>query len=255
MSLPRLVLCLTLLGSSLVFAQTPEEWTPYKAPANQGPTPPPLIPASPPSEPPASEPPASEPPASEPPASEPPRSVSIRPTLASGASEGSQAALRLVVAPFGGTVTGMMGLIIGAVPTALVALPFCLGSHDFDTPGCAITVGTGLSLSYTAGVSLGVTFIGGVLGGRGELMPTVFGSLAGAAVGAGIGVATQSTPGLLIGLAVGPLVGAVAGYEFSHAEATQAGKPALQARSGFRVMPLAGATPRGGLLAGLAGQF
>jgi hypothetical protein len=260
MSLPRLVLCLTLLGSSLGFAQAPEEWTPYTAPANQGPTPPPLVPASPPSEPPASAPPASEPPtsepsASEPPASEPPRNVRIRPIRASGASEGSQTALRLVVAPFGGTVTGMMGLIIGAVPTALIALPFCVGSQDFDNPGCAIAVTTGLSLSYTAGVSLGITFIGGVLGGRGELMPTVFGSLAGAAVGAGIGVATQSIPGLLIGLAVGPLVGAVTGYEFSHAEAPQAGKPALQARSGFHVMPMASATPRGGLLAGLAGQF
>ncbi len=246
MSLPRLVLCLTLMGSSLGFAQTPEEWTPYSQPANPGTTQPPLVPATPPSE---------VSPPSEPPEQTPPQGVLIPHRPGPGESEGDHTALRLVVAPWAGTVMGMMGLVIGAVPSALLALPFCLGTQGIESSRCAIAVATGLSLSYTAGTALGITITGKLLGGRGEGLPTFLGALAGAATGAGIGVATRSDPGLVLGLAVGPIIGAVLGYEFSHGMATQTDQPELQARSGFRVMPMAGATPRGGLLGGLAGQF
>ncbi|MFL5344819.1 MAG: hypothetical protein ACJ8AT_08495 [Hyalangium sp.] len=251
MSLSRLVLCLTLLGSSLGFAQTPEEWTPYAPPANEGTTPPPLVPANPPSEPP---PPSEAPPPSTPPAPPPPRGESIRHPV-SGTTEAGQTALRLVVDPWAGSITGMMGLVIGVVPSAIIGLPFCLGTQGTERPACAIAVSTGLGLSYTAGVALGIYFVGGVMDGRGEGLPTFLGALAGATVGAGIGVSTQDTPALFLGLAVGPLLGAVLGYEFSHANAAPPDKPALQSRSGFRVMPMASATPRGGFLGGLCGQF
>lgn len=269
MSLCRLVLCLTLLGPSLGFAQTPEEWTPYTPPANQGTTPPPLVPANPPSEPPppSQPPPSSEfpsppeaPPLSQPPppsaspATPPPQGESIRPSVG-GPTDAGETALRLIVDPWAASITGMMGLVIGIIPSAIVALPFCLGTEGTRRPACAIAVSTGLGLSYTAGVSLGIYFVGGVMGGQGEGLPTFLGALAGTTVGAGVGISTRNTATLILGLAVAPIVGAVLGYEFSHANAEPKDKPGLQSRSRFRVIPMAGATPGGGLLGGLCGQF
>jgi hypothetical protein len=168
----------------------------------------------------------------------------------------TQRAVRLISLPFTGAVTGMMGVILGTVPTAVVAIPFCVGADDFDSdPTCAIAIGTGLSLSYSVGITLGVTLIGNRLGGQGDGVLTFLSALAGAALGSGIGIATQSTGALILGLSIGPLIGATMGYEISHTLNTQPLGPELQARSGFRVMPVISATPGGGILGGLAGRF
>ncbi|WP_224240700.1 hypothetical protein [Hyalangium gracile] len=247
MSLPRLVLCLSLLVSSLGFAQSAEEWTPYTPPASEGTTPPPLVPAPAPSE--------ARPPAPPPaPESAAPHGELI-PRDGAPIDEGASSALRLVLTPWAGAVTGLAGLIIGTVPTALLALPFCLDGEGFDERPCAIAAATGLSVSYALGVTAGVALFGGMLDGRGDWVPALMGALAGAALGGGIGAASESLGAFVIAVALAPLFGAVIGYEYSHSQNTLPQGPELRARSGFQVVPVVGATPRGDILGGLAGRF
>lgn len=248
----RLVLCLTLLLPSLGYAQTPDEWTPYTPPAAETAPPPPLVPA-----PPLPQPqPPSHPLPSQDSEEEVPEGEIIPRDLAARRAASTQTALRLIVTPWSGAITGMMGIIIGSVPTALIALPFCAGTRDLgENPSCAIAVSTGLGVTYSVGVTMGVMLVGKVLGGEGDGVLTFLSALAGAAVGAGIGIASQSTGALILGMSIGPLIGAGAGYEISHTLYTQPPEPGLQARSGFRVVPLVGATPGGGILGGLAGRF
>jgi hypothetical protein len=245
----RLVLCLTLLVPGLGFAQTPDEWTPYTPPAAELPPPPPLVPA-----PPLPQPAPPAPPQAA--AEEEPEGEIIPRDLTEQRASSTQTVLRLIITPWSGAITGMMGVILGAVPAAIVALPFCAGTNGFDDePRCAIAAGAGLSVSYSVGVTLGVIFVGKMMGGQGDGFMTFLGALAGVAVGSGIGISSQSTGALILGLALGPLIGAVTGYELSHTLLMQHEGPELQARSGFRVVPMAGATPGGGILAGLAGRF
>jgi hypothetical protein len=252
----RLVPCLILLLPSLGFAQTPDEWTPYTPPAEETSPPPPLVPAPPVPQPPPPQPPPPQPPPSRALAEEPSQELRISQDLIAQRNASAQRAVRLIGLPFTGAITGMMGVIVGVFPTAVVALPLCLRTDDFgDNPACAIAAGTGLSVSYAVGVTLGVTFVGNRLGGQGDGVLTFLSALAGAAVGSGIGIASQSTGALILGLALGPLIGATVGYELSHTVKTQPLGPELQARSGFRVMPVLGATPGGGILGGLAGRF
>lgn len=249
MSLWRLVPCLMLLLPGLGFAQTSEEWTPYIPPAEEATTPPPLVPATPPPEAPAPETPP-------PPQQEPPKGEVIPRDLSPRRTSSHQTAVRLLLTPWSGAITGMMGTIAGIIPTTLLALPFCVGTQGFDEdPECGFAVGAGLSLSYAVGVTMGVVLVGKLMGGQGDGLLTFLGALAGVAVASGIGIASQSPGTLLVGLIVGPLIGAAAGYEFSHALNTQPAGPRFQARSGFRVTPLAGLTPRGGFLAGFTGRF
>jgi hypothetical protein len=155
--------------------------------------------------------------------------------------------MRLVVTPWAGVVTGMMGVIVGVVPSAIIALPFCVGAQELDEPRCAITAIMGLALSYSVGASVGISFTGGVLGGRGDFVLTLLGSIAGAALGAGIGIATRSTEGMILALSICPLIGAVVGYEVSHSQAF--------GLEGVQLAPVFGATLRGGILGGIAGRF
>jgi hypothetical protein len=251
MSLWRLVPCLTLLLPSLGFAQTPDEWTPYTPPAEETAPPPPLVPA-----PPVPQPPPPQPTPSQAPREEPSQEERLSQDLIAQRAASTQRAVRLISLPFTGAITGMMGVILGTVPTAVVAIPFCVASDGFGSdPSCAIAVGAGLSLSYSVGVTLGVTLVGNRLGGQGDGVLTFLSALAGSAVGSGIGIATRSTVALILGMSIGPLIGATMGYELSHTVNTQPPAPELQARSGFRVMPVIGATPGGGILGGLAGRF
>jgi len=249
MSPARLVLCLTLLVPSLGFAQTTEEWTPYTPPATESTSPPPLVPATP-------LPPPPLPPSQAPAAEAPPRGELIPRRLPGQKGEPDQAALRLIIMPWSGVIMGMAGLIVGIVPSAILALPFCIGTDGLsDEPRCAIALSAGLGLSYSVGVTMGVTIVGRMTGGEGDGMMTFLGALAGVAVGSSIGVATQSTGGLILGLSLAPVLFAVTAYELSHHLAMQPAGPELQARSRFRLMPVVGVTPRGGLLGGLAGRF
>jgi len=253
MSLWRLVPCLILLlPPSLGFAQTQDEWTPYTPPAEETAPPPPLVPAPPVPQPPPPQP----PPPSQIPAEEPSQEERISQDLIAQRNASSQRAVRLLGLPFTGAITGMMGVIMGSIPTAVVAIPFCVASDGFgEDPSCAIALSAGLSVSYSVGVTLGVTLVGNRLGGQGDGLLTFLSALAGAAAGSGIGIASKSTSALILGLSIGPLVGATVGYELSHTVNTQPFGPELQARSGFRVMPVIGATPGGGILGGFAGRF
>ncbi|HYH98221.1 hypothetical protein [Hyalangium sp.] len=255
MSLARLVLCLTLLLPSLGFAQTPEEWTPYTPPAEETATPPPLVPAPPlPPPPPPQQAPTVGPPQA--PAEAPPEGEIIPRDLTAQRAASDQKALRLIITPWSGVIMGMAGVIVGAIPTAILALPFCVGTDGLtEEPRCAIAISAALSVSYSVGVTMGVTIVGRMMGGQGDGVMTFLGALAGVAVGSGIGVASQSTGGLVLGLTLAPLLFAVTAYELSHVLATQPTGPEVQARSGFRVMPVVGVTPQGGLLGGLAGRF
>jgi hypothetical protein len=252
----RLVLCLTLLLPGLGFAQTPDEWTPYTPPAEETAPPPPLVPAPPLPQPPPPRPAPSRPPPTQAPEEQAPEGEIIPRDPVAQRADSAQTTLRLIITPWSGAIAGMMGVIIGSVPTAIVALPFCLGADDFeDEPQCTIAVGAGLSLTYAVGVTLGVTLVGKMMGGQGDGVMTFLAALAGAAAGSGIGIASRSTGALILGLALGPLIGAVVGYEISHSMYTQPASSEPQARSGFRVMPMAGVTPGGGILGGLMGRF
>ncbi len=255
----RLVLCLPLLLPTLGFAQTPDEsdeWTPYTPPAEETAPPPPLVPAPPLPQPPPPQPAPSPPPPSQASEAEAPKGEIIPRNLTPWRATPDNAALRLVVSPWSGVIVGMMGMMIGSIPTALVALPFCGNLTDFDEdPPCAVAIGTGLALTYAGGVTAGVALMGKVFGGKGDLMMTFFSALAGAAVGAGIGIASQSVGVLILGMALGPIIGATVAYELSHSMNTQPSGLRPQARSGFGVMPVVGTTPRGGILGGLAGRF
>jgi hypothetical protein len=248
MSPARLVLCLSLLVPGLGFAQAAEEWTPYTPPATESTSPPPLVPATPLPPPP--------PPPSQAPVETPPKGELIPRRLPGQQGESDQAALRLIIMPWSGVIMGMAGAIVGIVPSAILAIPFCVGTNGpDDEPRCGIAIAAGVGLSYSVGVTLGVTLVGRMTGGEGDGMMVFLGALAGAAVGSGIGVANQSTGLLVLGLALGPVLFATAAYELSHHLARQATGMELQARSRFRVMPVVGVTPGGGLLGGLAGRF
>ncbi|MBN1207598.1 MAG: hypothetical protein JXB05_22210 [Myxococcaceae bacterium] len=244
MNLCRLVVCLTLLAPSVGFAQSSEEWNPYIPPAAEATTPPPLVPAPTPPSVPAPPAPSRALAKEENTPSEP----AVRPS-------GNLTALRLIATSGSGAVGGFVAIFAGIVPSAVVAIPFCASTDFEDEPPCAVSIATALSLSYSVGVTLGVTFTGKLLGGQGDGLVTFFGALAGAAVGGGIGVASENAAALTLGLTLGPLLFAAIGYEVSHSMATRPFEPGLEARAGFRVMPVVGTTPRGGVLGGLAGRF
>jgi hypothetical protein len=149
----------------------------------------------------------------------------------------------------------MMGGIVGLVPTALIALPFCVDFDEEVRPSCAVSFLTGASVSVSLGVATSVYFTNRFLGGRGEFLPTLIGALAGSAVGGSMGVSTSNLTILFVGLAVGPIIGAALGYELSHALSVEPNGPGPQAHAALQVMPVLGATPKGGLLGGLAGRF
>jgi hypothetical protein len=246
MNLCRLVLCLTLLASSLGFAQGAEEWTPYTPPAAEAPIPPPLVPAPVPT-------PAPPPPApTRAPAEEEEEEAAYEPMIRPSSN---QTALRLIATPWAGAIGGFVGIFAGIFPGLVVALPLCASTDFENEPPCSVALATTLSLSYSVGITVGVTFTGQLLGGLGDGRMTFLGALAGAAVGGGIGIASESEGALALGLTLGPLLFAVAGYELSHYLAAHPFEPELQARSGFTVMPVVGTTPRGGFLGGLAGRF
>jgi hypothetical protein len=271
MNLARLALCLTLLVSSQGFAQQPEEWTPYTPPSTPAEPPTPQLTAPPPPPPevrPPAPPPELSPPPQAPGLSPPPPAPELSPPpqapsqlspqgelIPRSAVPDDQTGLRLVVTPWAGAVTGMMGLIAGLVPSAIISLPFCLHEHTFDDPGCAVAFTAGMAVSYSLGATLGVTFVGNRLGGHGDGVTTFLGAMAGAALGAGVGVATHNTGVLVLSLSLAPLIGAVLGYEASHNLALQEPGPEMQARSGFRVIPVVGTTGRGSILGGLGGRF
>jgi hypothetical protein len=234
MNLLRPVLCLTLLVSSLGFAQADEEWSPY-VPSEPAPAvPPPLVPADPPAAPPQGE-------------------IIPRESVSKAPSGGR--ALRLVAEPFGGIIGSMGGAMLGAIVSGFVLLPFCLESLRAPSSGCIVGFVALASLGATAGTTACVYWVGRALGGEGRLPPTILGALLGATLGAVSGTVSSNNLVLFLGLGIGPIIGAVVGYEISHSLEDASSAPTSRRRTGFEVLPVVSATPRGGLMGGLAGRF
>ncbi|HEX8700022.1 MAG TPA: hypothetical protein VF815_14355 [Myxococcaceae bacterium] len=249
----RLVLCLTLLVSSLGAAQTPEpdeepEWSPYTPSPAGAPAPPPLVPADPPMVPaPPAEPEPSK--VSEPRGEIIPREV--RPELSGTGS----AALRLVGGPFAGIIGSVGGAMAGAIVSGFILLPFCLDSlRDLESNrGCLVGFSALASVGATLGATGTVYLMGEVFGGRGRFLPALLGGLVGTSLGAVSGTVSGNTLVLVLGLGIGPIIGSVVGYEVSHSLEEPVAEP--RRGGGIEVMPMVSATPRGGILGGLVGRF
>jgi hypothetical protein len=249
MSLPRLVLCLALLASSLGFAQEAEEWTPYTPPAAESSPPPPLIPADPP--PPDPPPPPKEPKATETARPSPPESP-FTPLNRLEVAPSRSSALRLVASPFTGVLGGVIGGMATTIAGSIFMLPFCTDAlRDLDSqPGCVSSFFAIATLGVAGGATTGIYFTGRGLGGRGQFLPTITGSVVGATIGGIVGVISQSTLALFLGLGVGPIVGAFVGYEISHALTSEPTDPKPR-----KLIPFLSVAPGGGVLGGLTGRF
>jgi hypothetical protein len=254
----RLVLCLTLLVSSLGSAQTPDdeeegEWSPY-TPSQPAPSlPPPLVPADPPVAPTPPE--AAEAPESPKP-SKPLGEIIPRELRPDVARQGGTA-MRLVAGPFAGIIGSAGGAMAGAIVSGFVLLPFCVGAlGDLEeSPGCLVGISAFGALGATMGATGIVYLTGEMFGGRGRFLPTLLGGLVGTSLGAISGTVSENVLVLVLGLGIGPIIGALVGYEVSHSLADPV-STSLPRRGGhFEVLPVISATPRGGVLGGLAGRF
>jgi hypothetical protein len=248
----RVVLCLTLLVSSLGFAQTDEEWSPYIPSEPKPSVPPPLVPADPPVAPSV---PDEQDEADEPEASTPRGEIIPRESVP-GATTGGRA-VRLVAAPFGGVIGSFGGAMAGAIVSSFVLLPFCLDAlrNPEANTGCIVGFAAFGALGATAGSTACVYWIGRALGGQGRLLPTILGSLVGVTMGAVSGTVSSDELVLILGLGIGPIIGAIVGYEISHSVEESSTEPTSRRRPGFEVLPVVSATPRGGLMGGLVGRF
>jgi hypothetical protein len=114
-------------------------------------------------------------------------------------------------------------------------------------------------LGAIAGVPLGVYLTGSLLGREGGFGATLLGFGVGGAAGLlGAGALSNREGGEELGVALLalPLLGAVLGYELSHAASVSDAAPGRPLRRAApRWTPVAGVTPRGGFMGGLAGHF
>lgn len=161
---------------------------------------------------------------------------------------------RIFAEAFGG-VLGGVGLGIAGLLVGVSALEDV--SCDSENV-CAATLIIITVPAVFVGIPLGVQYAAQGLGGRGEFLPALGGTLLGTGAGLLYGMSQEGNGAMAVGLIVGPILGAIVGYEISHtinvrrAYVTGA---ASSAKPGLRVAPLVGATPRGGLLGGLSGSF
>lgn len=160
-------------------------------------------------------------------------------------------------------VAEVFGGVLGGVGMGLVG--FLAGLSALEDVSCSsgeVCLATLLVITVPAvfvGIPLGVEYAGESVGGQGDFLPSLAGTLVGTGAGALFGLSQDGGGYLAVGLIVGPVLGAVIGYEISHA--LNVGRSSYQARAGgsvaqgLRVAPLIGATPRGGFLGGLSGSF
>ncbi|WP_224240820.1 hypothetical protein [Hyalangium gracile] len=238
MSTARLVLCLTVLTSSLGFAQTPEESPSPTSPAPL--PPPPLVPAPEKSEPAELEP--------------PPPGESIPYTYRPSTQERSSAK-RLLFQTLAGAGTGALAGIAG------VFTGFLLVGNDCSDAECAIPVLGSMSLGILLGTPLGVYGVGRAMDGHGKYWASLAGTTLGSLAGITLAVVSASADSdglVLLSLMLGPIVGAVLGYELSNTSEPPLPGPAVSAsssRAGFQCLPVFSVTRSGGILGGFAGRF
>jgi hypothetical protein len=159
------------------------------------------------------------------------------------------------------------GLLLGfgfgylsAFPLYLSSFVACgAGNEESSAEDCVVGITyTGIALSATAGVGLGVGAMGALLNGRGRFGPALGGAAVGAAVGLGIAFAsgaTENKPFVINGL-VGATLGATLAYAIFDALASERTSAAARlGDTGPSVQPVLGATRSGGLVGGLVGRF
>jgi hypothetical protein len=159
---------------------------------------------------------------------------------------------RLVAEAFGGVLggvgMGLVGLLAGV--SALEDVSCSSGEV------CAATILIITVPAVFVGIPLGVQYAAQGLGGRGEFLPSLAGTLLGTGAGALFGLSQDGPGPMAVGLIVGPVLGAIVGYEISHILNVSHAYGLRSASSpGLRVAPLIGATPRGGFVGGLSGSF
>lgn len=150
----------------------------------------------------------------------------------------------------GGAVMGLSGILSGAPALRDVK---CRSGEVCLLPLLFVMVPAAF-----VGIPYGVEGFADGMSGRGELLPTMAGSVLGTGVGFLSGYATGSTLGWIVSLILWPITGAVVGYEISHAinlRSAKAAGPVPSASTGARMVPLLGATPQGGFFTGLSGSF
>lgn len=228
----RLMLCLSVLASSLAFAQEPAESPP--SPDEPSLSPPPLV---------------SAPEQTEPPPDEvlPNRS---RPLLQEQATS-----KRIFLEALAGTGTGIAAGITGALSGVLLVGNGCTEAS------CTIPVLGAMSLGIVLGTPLGVYGVGHVMDGRGTYWAALGGTAIGSLAGLTLAVVFSSggSQGLtVVSLVTGPVTGAILGYEFFSPNPAPSPLPPTSTTSsapGFQWIPTFGVSPGGGILGGLAGRF
>lgn len=161
---------------------------------------------------------------------------------------------RVIAEVFGGVLGGVGMGIVGLLAGVSALEDVSCGSGEV----CAATILIITVPAVFVGIPLGVQYAGQGLGGRGDFLPSLAGTLLGTGAGLLYGLSQDGAGYMAVGLIVGPVLGAVIGYELSHAMnasnsyQARAGSSAAQ---GLRMAPLIGATPRGGFLGGLSGSF
>lgn len=249
---PRIVLCLALMTASASFAQAAadaplaglQDAAPEQAPQpdpeieqlSPEPEPPSTADAQAPSEPAA-------------PQAEP---IPFRATPAPGPSP-DLLLPRILAEAFGGVLggvgMGIAGLLVGAE---------AIGNTDCSDGEVCVALLALITIPATfVGIPLGVQYAGQSMGGRGDFLPALGGTVLGTGVGVILGMQSEGNGGLAVGLIVGPILGSIVGYELSSAinERREYVLGTASSRSGPRVVPVVGVTPRGGFLGGLSGSF
>ncbi|MFL5345729.1 MAG: hypothetical protein ACJ8AT_13125 [Hyalangium sp.] len=159
---------------------------------------------------------------------------------------------RVLAEAFGGVLGGVGMGIVGLLAGASALEDFnCAADH---AGLCAATVLLVAIPATFVGIPLGVQMAAESLGGRGEFLPSLAGTLLGTGAGLMYGLSAGGTGPVVTGLIVGPLLGAIVGYEISNA-LVRHGPLSASADGGPQVVPTVGATPRGGVFGGLSGRF
>jgi hypothetical protein len=173
------------------------------------------------------------------------------PLPAQGGSAGN--ALGSGILEFGGG--GITAAGLGLLATALL-----LSSLDCGQGSCvaaALILGGGLGALI--GAPVGVILTGALLGRQGGVLATLLGYLMGgsAAILGIMGLSSgHGNDAAIVPMLCLPLLGAVVGYELSHASNVSGAAPAQAlSRASARWTPVAGVTPRGGFVGGVAGHF
>jgi hypothetical protein len=246
----RIVLCLALMTATVSFAQAaadaplaePQDAAPAQSPEpgpemEQSPEQPAAAPAQAPSEPAA---PQAEPIPFRYRPKPPPPPDFIVPRIFAEAFGGV----------LGGVGMGIAGLLAGAE---------AIGSSDCSNGEVCFALLALITIPATfVGIPLGVQYAGHGMGGQGDFLPTLGGTVLGTGVGVILGMQSEGKGGLAVGLILGPILGSIVGYELSSAingQRAYALGTASSSHSGPRVLPVVGVTPRGGPLGGLSGSF